>query len=254
MPPAWPVGPWGRAIRRIANMFRFQEKPAVPEFRLPMLDAAPLNRCRLVLVAPAGLGDGDFPLKLGAALGAGDVASVIFPQGDLSDREFQARVEPLVRLAQARDAAAVLAADKSLAFRLGADGVHVEGGPADLREAVERAEGKIAVGGGGAKTRDEALSLGEARPDYLFFGRFSYDEKPDPHPRNLSLAAWWAEMIDIPAIVLAGSEVASVGPVAATGVEFAALSAAAFAPGRDPAKTVAEANRILDETAPRWNA
>lgn len=218
-----------------------------------MSDAAPPNRCRLVLVAPLGLGDGDFPLRLGQALGAGDVASVILPQGDLSDREFQARAEALVRLAQSHHAAAVLAADRSLAFRLGADGVHVEGGRDALREAVERAEGRIAVGAGGAKTRDEALTLGEAQPDYLFFGRFGYDQKPDPHPRNLSLGAWWAEMIQIPAIVLAGSDVSSVEAVAATGVEFAALSAAVFAPGRDPAEAVAEANRILDETAPRWD-
>jgi len=218
-----------------------------------MPDAAPPNRCRLVLVAPLGLGEGDFPLKLGAALGAGDVASVILPQGDLSDRDFQARAEALVRLAQDHEAAAVVAADRSLAFRLGADGLHVEGGPAVLREAVERAEGKIAVGAGGAKTRDEALSLGEARPDYLFFGRFGYDEKPDPHPRNLSLGAWWAEMINIPAVVMAGSDLSSVQAVAATGAEFAAVSAAVFAPGRDPAQSVAEANRILDQTAPRWD-
>ncbi|HEV7255377.1 MAG TPA: thiamine phosphate synthase [Mesorhizobium sp.] len=216
-------------------------------------DASPPNRCRLVLVVPLGLGDGDFPLKLGRALGAGDVASVILPQGELPEREFQARAESLVGLAKSHGAAAVLAADRSLAFRLGADGVHVEGGADALREAVERAEGKIAVGAGGARTRDEALNLGEARPDYLFFGRFGYDEKPDPHPRNLSLGQWWAEMINIPAIVMAGSDLASVEAVAATGVEFAGLCAAVFGEGRDPAQSVAEANRILDETGPRWN-
>ena len=43
------------------------------------------------------------------------------------------------------------------------------------------------VGAGGAKTRDDALELGEVRPDYIFFGRFGYDNKPEPHPRNLSL-------------------------------------------------------------------
>ncbi len=38
-----------------------------------------------------------------------------------------------------------------------------------------------------AKTRDDALELGEERPDYIFFGRFGYDNKPEPHQRNLSL-------------------------------------------------------------------
>ena len=74
-------------------------------------------------------------------------------------------------------------------------------------------------------------SSARQRPDYLFFGRFGYDNTPDPHPRNLMLGRWWAEMIEIPCIVLAGSAIESVEPVAATGAEFVALSSAVFADG-----------------------
>ena len=108
------------------------------------------------------------------------------------------------------------------------------------------------VGAGGAKTRDEALELGEERPDYMFFGRFGYDTKPEPHARNLALGAWWAEMIEIPCIVMAGSDLASVEAVAATGAEFVALSAAIFAEGADAKAAVAEANARLDRAAPRF--
>ena len=59
-------------------------------------------------------------------------------------------------------------------------------------------------------------------------------------------------MIEIPCIVMAGSDVASVEAVAATGAEFVALSSAVFADGVDPQAAVARANAILDETAPRF--
>ena len=110
---------------------------------------------------------------------------------------------------------------------------------------------KLIVGAGGAKTRDDALELGEARPDYMFFGRFGYDNKPEPHPRNLSLGAWWAEMIQIPCIVMAGSDIASVEAVAATGAEFVALSSACSPRASIRRPRSRGPTRILDETAPR---
>ena len=108
------------------------------------------------------------------------------------------------------------------------------------------------VGAGGAKTRDDALELGETRPDYIFFGRFGYDNTPEPHPRNLSLGQWWADVIEIPCIVMAGSAIASVEAVAATGAEFVAVSSAVFADGADPKAAIAAANALLDQTAPRF--
>jgi thiamine-phosphate pyrophosphorylase len=130
--------------------------------------------------------------------------------------------------------------------------LQLETGRAALEEAVERYQDRITVGAGGVKTRDDALELGEARPDYMFFGRFGYDNKPEPHSRNLALGRWWAEMIEIPCIVMAGSDIASVETVAQTGAEFVALSSAVFGEGVDPAEAIARANAILDETAPRF--
>lgn len=213
---------------------------------------ASLNRCRIVLIVPAGLPGPELANRLAAALDGGDVASVIIPQGGLEADAFQAAAEPLVRLAQDKGAAAVVAGDSRIAGRLNADGIHLEGSKAELAEAIERADGRIAVGVGGAKTRDDALDLGEERPDYIFFGRFGYDEKPEPHPRNLSLGRWWGEMIALPAIVAAGSDIASVEAVAETGAEFVALGAAVFGEGRDPREAVAEANAILERVSPRW--
>jgi thiamine-phosphate pyrophosphorylase len=205
------------------------------------------DRCRVVLIAPEGVSAG----QIAAALSGGDVASLILPPYGLDEAAFQRLVETVVPIAQDHGAAAVIAGDARIAMRVGADGIHLEAGKAELGDAIERHQAKLMVGAGGAKTRDDALELGEMRPDYLFFGRFGYDNKPEPHPRNLALGQWWAEMIEIPCIVMAGSGLASVEAVAATGAEFVALSSAVFADGVDPAQAVARANALLDETAPR---
>ncbi len=115
-----------------------------------------------------------------------------------------------------------------------------------------RWQGKLIVGAGGATTRDDALELGETQPDYIFFGRFGFDNKPEPHRRNLSLGAWWAGVVQIPCIVLGGSDIASVEAVAATGAEFVALSSAVFGEGVDPRAAIERANDILDRTAPSF--
>lgn len=213
-----------------------------------MNEATPPNRCRIVLIAP--------PLAsaehICAAFEGGDVASLILPENGMDDAAFQAFAEKIVPIAQVAGIAVVIAGDSRIAGRVHADGIHVEAGTEELAETIERLQSKMMVGAGGAKTRDDALELGETRPDYIFFGRFGYDTKPEPHSRNLSLGQWWAEMIQIPCIVMAGSDLASVVAVAATGAEFVALSSAVYGDGIDPAGAVARANALLDEAAPRF--
>ena len=141
------------------------------------------------------------------------------------------------------------AATRRIAGRVRADGIHVEGGKAALADMIDRMQDKIMVGAGGAKTRDDALELGEERPDYMFFGRFGYDTQAEPHRRNLALGQWWAEMIEIPCIVLAGNGLASVEAVAATGAEFVgAVERRVRATASTRREAVASANRLLDET------
>lgn len=208
----------------------------------------PPKRCRIVLIAPPTVSPGDVE----AALSGGDVASLILPGEGVDEASFQSFAEKVAVAARAAGVAVVVAGDTRVAGRVQADGIHIEGKKAELAEAVEHYQERMMVGVGGAKTRDDALELGEERPDYIFFGRFGYDNKPEPHSRNLSLGQWWAEMIEIPCIVMAGSDIASVQAVAETGVEFVALSSAVFGEGIDPREAVARANALLDETAPRF--
>lgn len=208
------------------------------------------NRCRLVLIADPRPGAGMSADRVLAALSGGDVASLILVAGSVEEAEFQKYAEAIVPKAQELGVAVIIAGDTRAAGRVGADGIHMETNKTEIAEAIRKHDGKLFVGAGGAKTRHDALELGEAQPDYIFFGRFGYDNTHEPHPRNLGLGEWWAEIVQVPCIVLGGNDIASVEPVAATGAEFVALSAAVFANDADPAAAVASANALLDERAP----
>ncbi len=214
-----------------------------------MTEPAP-KRCRIVLIVPPDLAADALETRLQAALTGGDVASLILPQYALDVDAFQALAERLLPMAQEAGAAAVIAGDTRVAGRVGADGLHVDGRLDELAEAIGKHQGAMMVGTTAGKTRDEALDRGELRPDYMFFGRFGYDASPEVHPRNLTLGEWWAQMIEIPCVVQAGSDIASVASVAETGVEFVALGIAVFGDGVDAAAAVREANTILDRAAP----
>lgn len=208
------------------------------------------NRCRLVLIADPSK-EGMEPARVLAALSGGDVASLILVGGGIEDGAFQKYCEAVVVPAQERGVAVVISGDSRVVGRVGADGIHLETSAAEIDAAVRKHDGRLIVGAGGAKTRHDALDLGEAQPDYIFFGRFGYDAEPAPHPRNLDLAQWWAEIVNVPCIAQGGSEIGSVEAVAATGAEFVALSTAIFA-ASDPAAAVATANEILDRVSPRF--
>lgn len=212
------------------------------------------NRCRLVLIAP-DIADVDSRAKiLGGALRGGDVASVIVPQYGLDDHTFQKHAEALVPLIQEAGAAALVAGDTRVAGRVKADGLHVTGNAEELAEAMEKFSPKLIVGGGNATDRHHALEMGEIRPDYVFFGKVDGDIKPEAHPKNVALAEWWASMIEIPCIVMGGTDPESVVAVAESGAEFVALRLAVFAEPEQAPAIVASVNALLDEKAPRFEA
>ena len=212
------------------------------------------DRCRLVLILPDIADDAVLLEKLEHGFRGGDVASVILPQYGLNDSDFQKRAEKLVPVIQDAGAAAIIAGDSRVAGRARADGLHIEGSIEELGEAIEKFTPKLIVGAGGAVDRHTALEVGEARPDYMFFGKFDGDIKPEPHPKNLALGEWWASMIEIPCIVMGGTDVAGVVAVAETGAEFVALRSAIFDHSAGIAAAIAEANALLDEKAPRFGA
>jgi thiamine-phosphate pyrophosphorylase len=208
------------------------------------------NRCRLVLVVSPG---GEVPATLAAlaaALSGGDIASVILARFDATEDAFRDFVTEAVPLIQGAGAAAVVAGDTQAAGRAKADGVHIAGRREALGDAVRKYQPKWIVGAEVRSSRHDALELGEERPDYLFVGRLDGDTHPDPDPKALELAEWWAQMVEIPCIAMAGYTAESIAAAAATGADFVAVSAAVFGQGRDPKAATESLNAILDQTAP----
>ena len=167
-----------------------------------MTEQSTPNRCRVVLIAPL-----DEPIARFGASARGDLGRrrrlAHHPGATaarLPSRRLPKQSSPIV---QEAGIAVIIADDTRIAGRVDADGVHLEAARPRCRRRSSAWQDKISVGAGGAKTREDALELGETRPDYIFFGKFGFDNKPEPHHRNLSPGAWWAEMIEIPCIVLA---------------------------------------------------
>ncbi|MBR0558215.1 thiamine phosphate synthase [Ciceribacter sp. L1K23] len=211
------------------------------------------NRCRLVLVLPDMADAVERARVLGDALKGGDVASVIVPKYDLDDRVFQEHAEKLVPVIQDAGAAALIVNDSRVAGRARADGLHIEGNQEALAEAIEKHTPKMIVGGGTAKERHAALEIGELQPDYIFFGKLDGDIKPEPHSKNLALAEWWASMVEIPCMVMGGTDPESALAVAETGAEFVALGKAVFADPAQASTIISRVNALLDEKAPRFD-
>jgi thiamine-phosphate pyrophosphorylase len=211
------------------------------------------DRCRLVLVLPESQDAEAIGKQLQEALAAGDVASVIVPQYGQDDQAFQQRCETLIPEIQAAGAAALVAGDSRIAGRVKADGLHVTD-VSELKETIEKFTPKFIVGSGGGAERHTALEIGEMRPDYIFFGKLDGDIKPEAHPKYLALAEWWASMIEIPCVVLGGTDAASALAVAETGADFVAMRAAVFSHPQGAAEAVRQINAILDEKAPRFEA
>ena len=209
--------------------------------------AAPIESaraCRLCLVTPPGMTAEVAGLQVEAALAGGDVASLIITADPADPDAHQALAARLVPIAQARGAAVLIHNDTRIAGRVKADGIHVDSGTADIADAIRTFRPQRIVGAGNIWSRHEALEVGELGPDYVFFGRLDGDTGLDIYPKALDLAAWWSELVEIPAIVMGGSALESVVTARDAGIEFVALSRAVF-DAEDPRGAVAEAIRLL---------
>jgi thiamine-phosphate pyrophosphorylase len=217
-----------------------------------MNEAAP----RLVLLTPPITDAEAFRPQLEAACAGGGIASVILRLGAADERGLINRVKVLAPVAQAHDAALVVAfAEASeaghdlatIAARGGADGVHVEDG-AELRLLRERYRDDRIVGAGNLHTKHDAMDAGEAGADYVLFG----EPRPDGAPARLEVvieqAQWWAGIFETPCIAVAPS-LDTLEAVARTGTEFVGLGDPVWQDPAGPASAVAAAKAALARAA-----
>lgn len=199
-------------------------------------------RQRLMLCVPARP---EMEAPLGDALAAGDVAAVVLWSESDDEATMQAGAKGLVAAAQAHGAAVLLRGSTRVAGRLGADGVQVEGNEEALRDVADRYAGRGLLGAGNLRSRHAAMVAGEFGCDYAFFGRADGDTHPEPHAKNVALARWWAELMELPGVIMGGNDLASLDAAIDTGVEFVALGRAVLDHADGPGRAVEAAERSL---------
>lgn len=182
-----------------------------------------------------------------SVLDKGDFASLIVYDSQNDAAFLQQQAELLVNPVEAKSVAFLVANDSQIARRIHADGVHVEGKVDELRALLERRHDSMIVGFGNLRDKHTSMVSGECEPDYLMFGKLGADKKPMPHPRNISLASWWAEVMEIPAIVQAGSDIATFADVLATKAEFIAVEEILFK-NDNPLQSVSAISRLINES------
>jgi thiamine-phosphate pyrophosphorylase len=128
--------------------------------------------------------------------------------------------------ARAAGAAVLIEGEPATVRALKADGLHVAGGIAAVRAAVEALKPDFIVGAGDVRSRHDAMQKAEAGIDYILFGPLSGPISPTER----ELARWWAETMEIPS-VLSDPE-ADLDRFDAEGCEFLGLNAFAGAPVR----------------------
>jgi thiamine-phosphate pyrophosphorylase len=216
------------------------------ESEAEMSDSEPT---RLFLVTPAQADAATLMPRLREALAAGSVAAVLIADGPSDALEGLAKA--LVPVIQQAGAAALVGGDTRIAGHAKADGVQMDGPIEDLRFAVESFRPARIVGAGNLASRHAAMEAGEIGPDYLFFGQPHGDTHDDPHPKALDLAEWWSELMQIPAVVMAGRSLDSVAAAAATGAAFVALNEAVWSHAGGAGAAVRQAQTALERAGRR---
>jgi thiamine-phosphate pyrophosphorylase len=197
---------------------------------------------RLYLVTPVIVDARAFEPALSQACGAGAVAAVLLRLGPADERTQVNRVKALAPAAQERGAAVLVTAPgevdlAAVATRGGADGIHVTGANASAVKALRERLKDRSIGAGGLRSKDDAMTAGEAGADYLMFGEPRPDGSLPPLDAVVERAAWWAEIFETPCVAFAPSLEAT-PRLAAAGAEFVALGDLVWTYAQGPSAAV----------------
>lgn len=185
-----------------------------------------MGDCRIMVLVETGAGA---PARLGAALSAGDIASVVIA---VSEGTPAGEVQALIAAAQSAGAAALIRDDARLARTLKADGVHLSAGNGKAYgEAREILGGRGIIGVDAGRSRHEAMVAGEAAAEYVAFGIPDHvADRVKAHHRRCELIAWWSEIFEVPVVAFDVTNAEEAGQLAAAGADFVALTL----PAREP--------------------
>ena len=199
---------------------------------------------KLYLISPQEVG-GDFPDRLRAALGGGEVAAFQLRVKGMDQHALARLAEPLQRICADAEVAFIVNDDMSLAKRLGADGVHLGQEDGDPREARALLGPSAQIGVTCHDSRHLAMEAGETGADYVAFGAFfpttTKEVKHRPEP---SILGWWATLFELPSVAIGGITPENGKVLVDAGADFLAVSGWVWS-AHDPAAAVAAFTPVL---------
>lgn len=194
-------------------------------------------KCRLFMVT-TGLEDADRALSVvAAALAEGDAASLLVGAGPGQREITQAMMTP----ARAHDVALLVEGDAGLAAELGVDGVQMKAGIADLARARQVLGATAILGVDCGNSRHAAMTAGEAGADYVGFSGIRRDAEGE------SLIAWWADLFEVPCVVLDAVPEEEARRHVLDGADFITPPVAMWESEEAAAHTIRRFNLMIDE-------
>jgi thiamine-phosphate pyrophosphorylase len=211
-----------------------------------MAEAPPRPPVQIYLVTPAISDVAVFLPALKAALGAGDVACVLFTPVAGDDQSAKKLIKEIAPAVQGANAALLVSGWSAVVARAGADGVHLSDGRKGLSDALESFKPERIVGAGGIRSKDDAMTIADTGVDYVMFGEPGRDGRFPPLETVMERTGWWAELFEVPCVAFA-PDLAAVAVLADAGADFVALGNAVWHHDKGPDEAIALADRILKQ-------
>jgi thiamine-phosphate pyrophosphorylase len=199
--------------------------------------------CQLLLIGPPSYDPARLAEQLAAALAVGGIAGVVLPV-DLAARHpsgLSAQLAPVRAVCAERGTACLVRDHVGRALEIGADGVHLGGGAADVAACRAALGRERILGVSCGRSRDAAMTAGEAGADYVGFG----DLGQRPGHELYELLRWWSELFVLPCLAEAAITEGDCAALARAGADFVAVGASVWTDGADPAAAVRRLRDLL---------
>jgi thiamine-phosphate pyrophosphorylase len=179
--------------------------------------------CRLLLIGPPRLDPARVGEQLSSALAVGGIAGFVLDPGVVDQGEAVLLARRLLRAICADHSVAFLLRDRvASALEVGADGVHLGSGVADVAASRAALRSQRILGVSCGYSRDAAMVAGEAGADYVGFGA------PDQPPGQevYDLLEWWSELSVLPCLAEVAAAPEDCERLARAGADFVAAGPA----------------------------
>ena len=204
------------------------------------------DNCRLYLITPPRVEPRAFAETFKRALSGGDVASLQLRLKDVSDEEIVRAGDLLLPIAQRANVALIVNDRPDLAYKIGADGVHVGQEDASYADARGFLVRDRIIGVTCHNSRHLAIEAAEAGADYVAFGAFYPTATKEPKTRTEpEILEWWSEMMVVPCVAVGGITVENAPPLIEAGADFLAVASGVWDYPEGPAAAVRAFNGLF---------